>query len=158
MTTARSCAVPLATRDTLCMSELVANPIDRIGGRSVVEAIVDDFYARVAADPVQRAIYPESLDPGIRKLKLFLVQWLGGPSLYSDLYGHPRLRRRHFPFVIDELAAGRWLRYMREAMTAQGVPAEEQAAIFKGLAPLAHHMVNADEDIPREALGDVRMV
>ena len=139
------------------MDDLTSSPFDRFGGRTRVAAIVDDFYARVAADPVQRAIYPEDLEPGIRKLKLFLEQWLGGPSVYSDLYGHPRLKRRHFPFVIDELAAGRWLRYMREAMTAQGVGVDEQAAIFKGLGPLAHHMVNVDEDIPREPLGDLRM-
>jgi hemoglobin len=140
------------------MDDLTTNPIDRIGGRTKVHAIVDDFYRRVAADPIQRAIYPEDLEPGIRKLKLFLEQWLGGPSVYSDLYGHPRLKRRHFPFVIDELAAGRWLRYMREAMTTEGVDADLQAAIFKGLGPLAHHMINAHEDVPRERLGDVRMV
>ena len=139
------------------MEELTSSPIARICGRAKVEAIVDDFYQRVAADPVQRAIYPEDLEPGIRKLKLFLEQWLGGPTVYSDLYGHPRLKRRHFPFVIDELAAGRWLRYMREAMTAQGVSSEQQAAIFKGLGPLAHHMVNAGEDVPREPLGEARM-
>ncbi len=130
----------------------------RIGGREIVSAIVDDFYRRVEADAEQRAIYPEDLGPGIRKLKLFLEQWLGGPPVYSELYGHPRLRRRHFPFIIDERAAGRWLRYMREAMTAQGVSTEDQEPIFKALAPLAHHMINANDDVPREPLGDLRMV
>ncbi|MEX2080236.1 MAG: hypothetical protein WEC33_01355, partial [Dehalococcoidia bacterium] len=69
-----------------------------------------------------------------------------------DRYGHPRLRIRHFPFVIDERAAGRWLRHMRQAMTDCGVTAEDQGAIFERLAPLAHHMVNAGQDVPRTPL------
>lgn len=111
--------------------------------------IVEGFYRRVEADPELRAIYPEDLEPGKSKLTLFFEQWLGGPETYSELYGHPRLRRRHFPFVIDERAAGRWLRHMREAMTEEGVSPEVQRVIFEALGPLAHHMVNAGQDVPR---------
>jgi hemoglobin len=120
-----------------------------VGGAAAVSRIVEGFYRRVEAEPELRAIYPEDLEPGKAKLKLFFEQWLGGPETYSELYGHPRLRRRHFPFVIDEHAAGRWLRHMREAMTEEGVPAETQRVIFEALAPLAHHMVNAGQDVPR---------
>lgn len=125
--------------------------IHRIGGPSAVGRIVEAFYELVEADAVQRAIYPEDLAPGKENLKLFLVQWLGGPPGYSALYGHPRLRLRHFPFVIDELAAGRWLRYMRQAMKDEGVSEEDLRVIFERLGPLAHHMVNAGQDIPRSA-------
>ena len=127
------------------------------GGREGVERIVDSFYRRVEADSHMRPIYPEDLGPGKLKLTLFLEQWLGGPASYSDLYGHPRLRRRHFPFTIDELAAGRWLRHMREAMVENGVPAKAVEVIFESLGPLAKHMVNANEDVPRAPLGDVRL-
>lgn len=127
------------------------------GGRETVSRVVEAFYVRIVADEHMRPIYPEDLEPGKEKLKLFLEQWLGGEPVYSRLYGHPRLRRRHFPFVIDELAAGRWLRYMREAMTEAGVPVEAQGPIFERLGPLAHHMVNANEDVPREPLGDVAL-
>jgi hemoglobin len=130
---------------------------ERIGGREAVSRIVESFYVRVEGDTHMRPIYPEDLEPGKEKLKLFLEQWMGGEPRYSQLYGHPRLRRRHFPFVIDELAAGRWLRHMREAMTEHGVSAEEQGVIFQHLGPLAHHMVNASEDVPRERLGEIRL-
>jgi hemoglobin len=129
----------------------------RLGGRQGVDRIVEAFYERVEKDEHLRPIYPEDLEPGKRKLKLFFEEWLGGEPRYSALYGHPRLRRRHFPFVIDDLAAGRWLRHMREAMTASGVPCDDQELIFENLGPLAHHMVNAGEDVPREPLGDVRL-
>ncbi|HMO53317.1 MAG TPA: hypothetical protein PJ994_02320 [Tepidiformaceae bacterium] len=128
-----------------------------IGGRDTVSSIVESFYRRVEVDEHLRPIYPDDLEPGKEKLRLFFEQWLGGPPGYTQLYGHPRLRRRHFPFVIDERAAGRWLRHMREAWQEAGVPDDIQSTVFEGLAPLAKHMVNAGQDVPREPLGDVRM-
>lgn len=115
---------------------------DLAGGRAGIAAIVEAFYVRVAADAPLRALYPEHLEPGKEKLKLYLEQWLGGEPRYSALYGHPRLRMRHLPFAIDQQAAGRWLRHMREAMQVNGVPAEAERLIFEHLGPLAHHMVN----------------
>ncbi len=129
-------------------------PYARLGGAPTVARIVEAFYARVAADDVLRPLYPEDLEPGKQKLTWFFEQWLGGPTSYSDRFGHPRLRRRHFPFVIDERAAGRWLRLMREAWNEVGVPRELQDPVFERLAPLARHMVNATDDVPREPLGD----
>lgn len=125
---------------------------DQIGGAPTVAAIVEAFYQRVEADPPFRAIYPEDLAPGQEKLRLFFQQWLGGAPAYSELYGHPRLRRRHFPFVIDESAAGTWLRYMRLAWREAGVSEEVQGVVFERLGPLARHMVNASDDVPREPL------
>lgn len=130
---------------------------ERIGGFETVDAIVEAFYRRVVTVPELRALYPEDLEPGKEKLKLFFVQWLGGPPRYSELYGHPRLRRRHFPFVIDDRGVGRWLRNMRLAWHDAGVDQETQMEVFKNLGPLAKHMMNAGENVPREPLGDVRM-
>ena len=127
---------------------------ERIGGRAVVERIVDEFYDRVEADAELRAVFPADLADGRAKQAMFLEQWLGGEPLYSERYGHPRLRRRHFPFVIDERAVGLWLRHMGEAVRAAGVGAPEIAEVFVDLGPLARHMVNADQDVPREPLDD----
>jgi hemoglobin len=126
----------------------------QVGGWETVSAIVEAFYRRVEGDEHLRPIYPEDLEPGKEKLKLFLEEWLGGPRAYSSKYGHPRLRRRHFPFVIDERAAGRWLRHMREAWREAGVDERIQGMVFESLGPLARHMVNAGQDVPREPLGE----
>lgn len=123
----------------------------RIGGRAAVSRIVERFYELVEADAEQRALYPADLEPGKERLKLFFEQRMGGSSRYSDLYGHPRLRIRHFPFVIDELAAGRWLRYMRQSMNDEGLDEATLTMIFKAFGPLAHHMVNAGQPVPRNA-------
>ena len=131
-----------------------ATLLQRVGGRATVEAIVDHFYDAVAADAPLRALYPDDLGPGREKLKLFLEQWLGGEPRYSERYGHPRLRRRHFPFVIAEHHAVSWLGHMRAALAAHGVQGDEFEAIWGRLEPLAQHMVNAHEDVPREPLPD----
>ena len=130
-----------------------SNLFERVGGREAIERIVDDFYRRVEQDPELRSLFPEDLSEGREKQALFLEQWLGGEPRYSARWGHPRLRRRHFPFVIDERAVGRWLRHMGEAFRAAGVGEQEIQEVFAGLGPLAKHMANADEDVPREPLG-----
>jgi hemoglobin len=131
--------------------------LERIGGREVIERIVQEFYDRVEADAELRALFPEDLEAGREKQALFLEQWLGGEPRYSERYGHPRLRMRHFPFVIDQRAAGLWLRHMGEAFRAAGVGEQEMAEVFADLGPLARHMINADQDVPRAPLGDVRL-
>jgi hemoglobin len=125
---------------------------EAIGGQDGVSALVEEFYRRIEADPDIRPVYPEDLEPGKAHFKLFLGQWLGGPMLYSQQFGHPRLRMRHFPFVIGERHAGIWLKHMRGAMQARGVPADVERAVFERLGPLARHMVNEGMDVPREPL------
>ena len=134
-----------------------ANLWDRVGGREVIKRVVAEFYDRVEADPELRPLFPDDTAEGRQKQEEFLEQWLGGEGRYSAKYGHPRLRMRHFPFVIDQRAAGRWLRHMAEAMRAAGVGEQEIAEILNGLGPLARHMVNAHEDVPREPLGNIRL-
>jgi len=126
----------------------------RLGGREAIERIVEAFYARIEADEELRPLFPDDLAAGREKQKLFLEQWLGGEERYSDRYGDPRLRRRHFPFVISERAAGRWLRHMTEALRECDVDSDVVGEMVKALAPLAHHMINEGEDVPREPLGD----
>jgi hemoglobin len=139
------------------MAEETTTLLALVGGRPGVQALVTDFYRRIEADPAIRSVYPEDLEPGKAKLALFLEQWLGGEPVYSEKYGHPRLRRRHFPFVIGDRHAGLWLRYMREAFHAQGVPPEVERIVFERFGPLARHMVNEGQDLPREPLGEVRL-
>ncbi|MFN8639588.1 MAG: globin [Dehalococcoidia bacterium] len=124
---------------------------ERIGGRETVHTIVTDFYARVEADPALRPLFPEDLQAGIERQQLFMEQWLGGAPLFSISRGQPMLRRRHFPFVIGRGHADRWLTHMRAAFEAH-VPTELVDEVMSRLEPLAHHMVNEGQDVPRDPL------
>ena len=108
-----------------------------VGGQPFFDALVARFYVRVEADPTLRPLYPDDLGPGIRALALFLGQYWGGPPVYSEEKGHPRLRMRHAPFPIGSAERDGWLRHMRAALQASDPPplvAEHLSAYFEAVA------------------------
>ena len=113
-------------------------------GDSGFEQLVAAFYRRVSADPILRPLYPEAdLTGAERRLRLFLIQYFGGPTTYSDERGHPRLRMRHAPFKIGEAERDAWVRAMLGAMDETGInePAySEMRAYFENGATF---MMNA---------------
>ena len=92
----------VSIRQTASMETLY----ERVGGSAFFERLVDRFYDGVATDPELLALYPDADDlrGPRRRLTLFLIQYWGGPTTYSDERGHPRLRLRHAPFAIDSAA------------------------------------------------------
>jgi hemoglobin len=118
-------------------------PYHDFGGEDFFTALVADFYRGVADDPVLRPMYPEAdLGPAERRLRLFLMQYWGGPGTYSEERGHPRLRMRHAPFPVDEQARDRWLAHMRAALDGRGLPPELDEQMWQYLTSAAHAMVN----------------
>lgn len=92
-------------------------PYDLMGGEQFFTVLVHRFYEGVAEDEVLRPMYPsDDLEGAERRLRMFLMQYWGGPTTYSDERGHPRLRMRHNPYVIDEVAMRHWLDRMRMAL------------------------------------------
>jgi hemoglobin len=88
-------------------------------GRENIRALVENFYDRMDSDPKAagiRAMHPADLTSSREKLFMFLTGWSGGPQLYIERYGHPRLRMRHMPFAIDESARDQWMYCMIQAM------------------------------------------
>ncbi len=90
---------------------------EAVGGEETFRRLVHGFYQRVAADLELRPVYPsKDLGPAEEHLRLFLMQYWGGPRTYDELRGHPRLRMRHAHFVIGEAERDAWLRNMRAAL------------------------------------------
>ena len=118
---------------------------DRAGGTPFFEALVGSFYAAVASDPILRAVYPEAeLAAAERRLRLFLIQYWGGPRTYDDERGHPRLRMRHVPFAIGPAERDRWLVHMRAAIAAAAPPADVAAELERYFTMAAEAMRNRD--------------
>ena len=116
---------------------------DRAGGMPFFERLVGRFYDAVSTDPILRPLYPErDLAPAQRRLTLFLAQYWGGPRTYDDERGHPRLRMRHAPFVIDVAARDRWLSLMRAALAAEAPPPDVAAQLDAYLEMAAEAMRN----------------
>jgi hemoglobin len=119
---------------------------DQIGGHDTFVRLVDAFYAGVAADPALRALYPgDDLAPAAQRLRLFLEQYWGGPTTYSDQRGHPRLRMRHAPYRVDPAARDRWLTHMRAAVTSLHLAPGHESTLWDYLERAAWSMVNTLE-------------
>ena len=117
---------------------------DAVGGEATFRRIVGRFYAEVAADEVLRPLYPEEdLGPAEERLRLFLMQYWGGPHTYSDNRGHPRLRMRHAPFQVGPLQRDAWLRCMRIAVDEAGLAEEHRAQLWNYLEMAANSLVNS---------------
>lgn len=118
----------------------------RVGGDTFFERLVAAFYARVAEDEVLRPLYPEQdLSGAEERLRLFLIQYWGGPSTYSQRRGHPRLRMRHAPFPVGSAQIRAWLIAMRDALAEVDPPQAEAAELWAYFERAANFMRNTAE-------------
>ena len=121
-------------------------PYDALGGREFFVHLVAAFYRGVASDDILRPMYPEAdLRPAEERLRMFLEQYWGGPTTYSDERGHPRLRMRHAPYAIGEVARDRWLLHMRAAVDEQHLDPELETMLWSYLSNAAQAMVNTND-------------
>lgn len=114
---------------------------DQIGEDNILK-LVDDFYEEVEKDELIRKLYPEDLLPAKNRLKLFLIQSLGGRQTYTDERGHPMLRRRHFQWKIGEKEATHWLKHMHKALEKATFSEELKDAYWNYVYKAALHMIN----------------
>lgn len=119
---------------------------DQVGGMPTFRKLVDAFYRGVAGDEVLKPMYPEEdLGPAAERLTLFLAQYWGGPTTYSQERGHPRLRMRHQPFHVNPDARDRWLGHMRAAVDELELSPLHEATLWDYLQRAALAMVNTFE-------------
>jgi len=120
------------------------------GGEPTFRLLVRRFYARVAADPILRRVYPdEDLSGATERLTLFLIQYWGGPSTYSEQRGHPRLRMRHAPFAIGRRERDAWLGHMTAAVESLELPAQVRQALLDYFETASAAMINRPSPTPR---------
>jgi hemoglobin len=120
---------------------------DAMGGHAFFVRLIHNFYLGVAGDPVLRALYPEEdLGPAEERFRMFIEQYWGGPTTYSEQRGHPRLRMRHAPFRVTPAAKERWLTHMRAALDQESLPPDLEAELWGYFEYAAHSMVNTLEE------------
>jgi len=119
-------------------------------GRERIHALVTRFYDFMDTLPEAaaiRAMHPPDLASSREKLELFLVGWSGGPPLYVERFGHPRLRARHLPFPIGNDEAWQWMHCMRKAL-AEVIPEPHQRSLLESaFGRIAMHMRNAQDEL-----------
>lgn len=116
-----------------------------IGGEKGVRSLVDRFYFYMDILPETREIrqmHATSLEGAKDKLYKFLSGWLGGPNLFIEEFGHPMLRRRHFPFAIGQFERDQWMLCMNRALLEVQMPVALRQHLKQALGDLATHMIN----------------
>ncbi len=122
-----------------------ATPFEQLGGHDTFAALVHRFYQGVRTDELLAPMYPQDdWDGAEERLRLFLEQYWGGPTTYSEQRGHPMLRRRHLPFRVTPEARERWLAHMRTAVDELALDPELEQLLWDYLVRAAHAMVNTD--------------
>lgn len=120
---------------------------DQLGGESTIRALTTRFYEIMDTDPAVRTIrdlHPPQLASSEQKLFEFLSGWSGGPQLFVEKYGHPRLRGRHMPFPIGVEERDQWLACMQQAIQETVADTALQNKLYFQFAQLADFMRNAD--------------
>ena len=118
---------------------------DKIGGEATVARLCDRFYGLMAETPQfaeLRAMHPDDLQGSRDKLFMFLSGWLGGPDLFVQQFGHPRLRARHLPFSIASAERDQWLMCMQLAFDECIPDGPLRARLWGAIEGLADHMRN----------------
>ncbi len=124
---------------------MATTPFERIGGAATVDHLVEAFYAHMDRLPearMIRALHAKDLTPTKEVLKRYLGEWMGGPKLYSQERGHPRLRQRHLRFKIGEAERDAWLACMRGALHEVVADAALREELYAAFAKLADWMRN----------------
>lgn len=116
---------------------------DAVGGEEFFVKLVDGFYEGIESDEVLRPMYvDQDLTQARHHLTLFLQQYWGGPSTYQAKRGHPRLRMRHMPFVIDGDARDRWIYHMHASLSKIEMDEALRDQLWTYLVSAAHSLVN----------------
>lgn len=117
----------------------------RLGGAPAIHALVNRFYALMDELPeayTVRRLHPESLAGSADSLFKFLSGWFGGPPLYMQERGHPRLRMRHAPYAIGAVERDEWMLCMRVALQEQVTDPALRQTVERAFTGMAEHMVN----------------
>lgn len=118
---------------------------EAIGGQEVIDKLVDDFYHIMSTDPVAKDCFAthagKDIQESAHKLKYFLSGWLGGPQLYVEKFGHPRLRMRHAPFPIGLKEAEQWMYCMKKALQRSTIKPEIQEQLYASFIQVAQMLI-----------------
>lgn len=131
----------------MTLKNVEQSALDLIGGSARLRELVDRFYDLMELEPEFsgiRAMHPTPLDGSRDKLYWFLSGWTGGPDLYSERFGHPRLRARHLPYAIASAERDQWLRCMVLAMQDVGIEETLQERLMQSFYQTADWMRNRE--------------
>ncbi len=130
------------------INKVTTSIYEQLGGEAGVKHLVHRFYELMDELPEAHAVrqmHPESLVGSASSLFEFLSGWFGGPALYIEKKGHPRLRMRHAPYAVTSLVRDEWMLCMTQALSEQVAKESLRDQLIATFSQMANHLLNADE-------------
>lgn len=127
-----------------------STPYIMLGGEDRLRQLIHRFYEVMDTMPEAqgvRSLHPADLQSSEDKLFMFMSGWLGGPNLFVEKFGHPRLRARHLPFVIGKSERDQWMLCMVQAFEDVKIEEPLRSELLESLLNLADHMRNVSESM-----------
>ncbi len=127
---------------------VTSTPYEVLGGEAGIKHLVNRFYELMDELPeayAVRQIHPESLSGSASGLFEYLSGWLGGPPLYTEKKGHPRLRMRHAPYKVSQQMRDEWMLCMSQVITEQVQDLIFRAWLLNTFDQMADHLINTEE-------------
>jgi hemoglobin len=128
--------------DFIIRNNTMAQTYFELIGKDNLWKLIADFYEEIKKDPILRPMYPDALEPAQERLFLFMMQYLGGPNIYSENRGHPRLKMRHVRFPIDQKARDSWMNNMTIALDKNPMDEKGKEFLRKYFADTATFLKN----------------
>lgn len=111
-------------------------------GQERLHQVLVLFYDKVFQSAIIGPLFKGEKEEILEKQELFLTQFLGGPQLYSQKFGHPRMRARHLPHAITNEGKEEWLRLMKQSIDEVFEGDHLGEALYNCFPQVAQHMVN----------------
>ncbi len=112
-------------------------------GEENIKQLIHDFYQEIRKDKLLSPMYKGDFDAAEERLHLFMIQYLGGPETYSEKRGHPQLRKRHIPFIINKEAKTNWLQNMKTALAKSSIDADHKDFLWNYFQQTAEFVRNS---------------
>jgi hemoglobin len=129
------------------MSQIEDHQIAEAIGEAMIADVVAAFYRRVPEDRILGPLYPaDDMDGAAARLTGFLIFRFGGSQDYLQQRGHPALRMRHAPFVVNQAARDHWYALMDAAINECEVPEPAATAMRQFLSNTATFLINSTPD------------
>lgn len=119
----------------------------RLGGEEVLRTFVDalyDFMDSEAEVEHVRSMHSAGLSHANNRLFMFLSGMLGGPALYMEAFGHPRLRQKHMHFEIGNKERDQWLMCAQYAADQLDIEGHLRSELMVAITVMANHLRNKD--------------
>lgn len=111
----------------LAMAPKVPTLYEWVGGKEVLDRLIDRFYEKVPVDPLLASLFANMPKEHFQHVATFIAEVFGGPADYTAHHGgHAAMIRKHLGRDITEQQRQRWVRLLLETADELNLPSDPE--------------------------------